>query len=84
MNVWFYPSLFPFEVYFLGGDNSKVMRPPCHLHVIPVLCFEPEDHFCKTLYEHCAVGGDPGNTWVITDTQKCYVGAVLAPHTFGF
>ena len=27
----FYPSLFPFEVYFLEGKNSKFMRPPCCL-----------------------------------------------------
>ena len=61
----FHPSLFPFEVYFLEGENSKLMRPPCCLQVcvIPVLCIEPEDDFCKTLYEHCAVGGDPSNTW---------------------
>jgi len=82
----FHLSLFPFEVYFLEGENSKLIRPPCCLHVlciIPVLCFEPEYDFCKTLYELRAVGGDPQRHFLITDTQKCYVGAVLAPHTFG-
>ena len=61
----FHYSLFPFEVYFVEGENSMLMRPPCCLHVciIPVLGFETGDDFCKTLCEHRAAGADPSSVW---------------------